>query len=217
MAVIDWTRTSWRIACRLAARRCVSMPSVYAAFDCYILERAEAEADYPTTWLNRGPAMVARASEADKERLLATSWPACPALRSLRRSRATPMLARYQRIGREELRANYARFLREVVQRPKSAGQPLRYSGRIRGDLFGLPRIVSSATICNSSSTLVRPQRTASLLDGAAWVRVRPEPMCLTCARLAPNIHFVHLPMFTRNRTVPLGAAHPAAISTWSR
>jgi hypothetical protein len=90
MAVIDWTRTE--LAHRLpgggTALRFDAV--VYAAFDCYILERAGAEADYSKDVLDRARQWIARIrggqgpSARDHH-----GWPA-RGLRSLRCSGAAP-------------------------------------------------------------------------------------------------------------------------------
>jgi mannonate dehydratase len=200
MAVIDWTRTE--LAHRLpgggTALRFDAV--VYAAFDCYILERAGAEADYPDDVLNRARQWVACASEADKDRLLATIMAGLPGaydrydVPGLRR-----MLARYHGIGREELRANYARFLREVVPAAEECGVSLCvHPDDPPRDLFGLPRIVSSADDLQFIvDACPSPANGITFCTGALGAGVQNDVPDMA-ARLAPNIHFVHLRNVTK-------------------
>jgi mannonate dehydratase len=195
MAVIDWTRTE--LAHRLpgggTALRFDAV--VYAAFDCYILERAGAEADYPDDMLDRARRWVAGASEADKDRLLATIMAGLPGaydrydVPGLRR-----MLARYHGIGREEFRANYTRFLREVVPAAEECGVSLCvHPDDPPRDLFGLPRIVSSADdlqfIVDACPSVANGITFCTGALGAGHQNDVPA----MAKRFAPHIRFAHL------------------------
>jgi mannonate dehydratase len=200
MAVIDWTRTE--LAHRLpgggTALRFDAV--VYAAFDCYILERAGAEADYPDDVLDRARQWIARASEADKDRLLATIMAGLPGaydrydVPGLRR-----MLARYHGIGREELRANYAQFLREVVPAAEECGVSLCvHPDDPPRDLFGLPRIVSSAEDLQFIvGTCPSPANGITFCTGALGAGDQND-VSEMAARFAPHIRFAHLRNVTK-------------------
>ena len=195
MAVLDWTRTE--LAFRLPGGGTALRfdADAYAAFDCYILERPSAEDDHAGDVLDRAKAWVKRASETDKSRLLATIMAGLPGafdrydVPGLRK-----VLDRYRGIGREELRANYARFLREVVPTAEEVGVNLCvHPDDPPRDLFGLPRIVSSADdlqfiveACPSKANGIT-FCTGALGAGAA------NDVPAMAARFAPNIHFAHL------------------------
>ncbi|HLZ05291.1 MAG TPA: mannonate dehydratase [Bradyrhizobium sp.] len=195
MAVLDWTRTElgYRLPGGGTALRFDA--DAYAAFDCYILERPGAEDDHAGDVLDRARAWVKRASEADKSRLLATIMAGLPGVfdrydvPGLRK-----VLDRFRGIGREELRANYARFLREVVPTAEEVGVNLCvHPDDPPRDLFGLPRIVSSADdlqfiveACPSKANGIT-FCTGALGAGAA------NDVPAMAARFAPYIHFAHL------------------------
>ncbi len=145
MPVIDWTRTdlSYRLpggsrALRFDAAR-------FAAFDCFMLQRPNAEADHAQDAVRRGKAWFDRTSESEREALLATIMAGLPgafdrydipALRT--------MLARYGDLGAEDLRANLVTFLKQILPLAEELG--LKFA--IHPDdpprpLMGLPRIVS--------------------------------------------------------------------------
>jgi mannonate dehydratase len=147
MPVLDWTRTELAFHLPGGATALRFDADRLAAFDCYILERPGAEAEFSSDVLDRAKAWMAQASESDKDRLLATIMAGLPGaydrydVPGLRR-----MLERYRGIGHAELRANYARFLHEVVPAAEECGVSLCvHPDDPPRDLFGLPRVVSSA------------------------------------------------------------------------
>ena len=199
MAVLDWTRTE--LAHRLpgGATALRFDAAAFAAFDCYILERAGAEADHANV-LDRARRWIAAASEADKSRLLATIMAGLPGafdrydVPGLRR-----ILARYRQIGHQELRANYARFLREVVPVAEECGVSLCvHPDDPPRDLFGLPRIVSSSddlqSIVDACPSAANGITFCTGALGAGPQNNVPE----MANRFAPHIRFAHLRNVTK-------------------
>ena len=118
----------------------------YAAFDCFMLARKGAEAEHTPDVLARARAWFDRASESDKDRLLANIMAGLPGaydrydVPGLR-----AMLDRYADITADGLRENLARFLREVVPTAEEAGVRMCiHPDDPPRPLFGLPRIVSN-------------------------------------------------------------------------
>jgi mannonate dehydratase len=170
IAVLDWTRTELPL-CRAAERH----SAAYAAFDCCILERAGAEADHLEDVLDRARAWIARASDADKSRLLATIMAGLPGafdhydVPGLRR-----MLAPYRDIGHKELRANNARFLREVVPAAEECGVWLCvHPDGPRATCSACRAWCRPRTTCSSSSMPARHPPTASPSAPARSARAR--------------------------------------------
>lgn len=201
MAVLDWTRTelAYRLPGGGTALRFNA--DAFAAFDCYILERPGAEADHSEDVLRRAKAWVARASQADKDRLLATIMAGLPGaydrydVPGLRR-----MLDRYHGIDHAALRANYARFLREVVPAAEESGVSLCvHPDDPPRDLFGLPRVVSSADdlqfivdACPSVANGI------TFCTGALGAGAQNDVPAMA-ARFAPHIRFAHLRNVTKS------------------
>jgi mannonate dehydratase len=195
MAVLDWTRTRLAYPLPGGATALRFDADRFAAFDCYILERQGAEADHAPDVLDRAKAWIAQASESDKDQLLATIMAGLPGafdrydVPGLRR-----MLARYRDIGHDQLRANYARFLREVVPTAAECGVSLCvHPDDPPRDLFGLPRVVSSASdlqfivdACPSDANGI------TFCTGALGAGAQNDIPALA-ERFAPNIRFVHL------------------------
>jgi mannonate dehydratase len=148
MAMLDWTRTELRRVLPGGATALRYNAEEVAAFDCYILRRPNAEADHLPDVLERAKAWMERASEGDKDTLLSTIMAGLPGayerydVPGMRR-----VLKRFSGITRSDLRANYKRFLQEVVPTAEELGIRLGvHPDDPPFDVFGLPRIVSSAS-----------------------------------------------------------------------
>jgi mannonate dehydratase len=202
MAVLDWTRTE--LAHRLPGGGTALRfdADVYAAFDCYMLERPGAEADHPEDVLDRARHWMARASEADKSRLLATIMAGLPGafdrydIPGLRK-----VLDRYGGITREDLRANYAAFLREVVPTAEEVGIGLCvHPDDPPRDLFGLPRIVSSSDDLQFIVDACLSKANGITFCTGALGAGRQNDVPAMAARFAPHIRFAHLRNVRKSR-----------------
>tara|TARA_R110002124_G_scaffold151863_11_gene318700 strand:- start:3189 stop:4337 length:1149 start_codon:yes stop_codon:yes gene_type:complete len=147
MPLLDWTRTD--LASPLPrGGTCLrfSAPKM-AAFELYMVGRKGAEADYSDAVLAAARAWFAQASSDDQAELLKSIMSGLPgaydrySLETLRRA-----LDAYQGLSRDDLRANYKRFLQEIIPTAQELGlnfcvhpdDPPR-------DILGLPRVVSNA------------------------------------------------------------------------
>ncbi|HEX3983900.1 MAG TPA: mannonate dehydratase [Acidisoma sp.] len=146
MPVLDWTRTELRAPLPTGGNALRFNAHEIAAFDCLMLERPGAEADYAPAVMERARAWFARSSESDRETLLGSIMAGLPGaydrydVQGLRR-----MLASYDGIGHADLRANLARFLCEVVPVAEEYGIRLCiHPDDPPRPMFGLTRIVSS-------------------------------------------------------------------------
>jgi mannonate dehydratase len=195
MPVIDWTRTELAHPMPgggLALRFGITE---FAAFDCIMLERDDAEADYSTATLDAARRWSGSATMADKDRLLAAIMAGLPGaydrydVPGLR-----VMLARYHGITPAILRGNLARFLREVIPLAEELG--MRFA--IHPDdpprsLMGLPRIVSNqddiAFILNAVDS---PANGLTLCSGSLGAGPKNDVPAIAHA-FAKRIHFAHL------------------------
>lgn len=147
MPVLDWTRTDlyWPLAGGGSALRYEA--AKFCAFDCLMLQRKGAQAEYTPELLARATTWFKAASESDKDQLLANVNAGLPGaydrydIAGLRN-----ILARYDGIDRATLRAHFVTFLKEIMPAAEELG--MRFA--VHPDdpprsLFGLPRIVSSA------------------------------------------------------------------------
>jgi mannonate dehydratase len=148
MPVLDWTRTVLRAPLPGGGTGLRFNAHEFAAFDCFILERPDAEADYSDDALRRARAWFGAASESQTTQLLANIMAGLPgAFDRYDAPGLRAMLKRYSGVSAQRLRENLARFLREIC--PVAAEVGIRLA--IHPDdpprpLLGLPRIVSTAS-----------------------------------------------------------------------
>jgi mannonate dehydratase len=195
MPLIDWTRTDLAhpvarggTCLRFEAHR-------MAAFELYMLGRAEAEADYTPEALTKAAIWHQQATEAEREALLHAIMSGLPGafdrydIAGLRKA-----LQGYADIGRDQLRANYARFLAEVVPAAEDLGMRLCvHPDDPPRDILGLPRIVSSGEdIAWVLDAVDSPANGVTLCSGSLGANPANDVPAIARA-VAPRIHFAHL------------------------
>ena len=195
MPVLDWTRTdlAWPLptggtALRFDATAC-------AAFDLFILKRPGAEQSYSQDTIARAQAHVDKMNPDDREQLVHTLIAGLPGAEerySLDDFRDA--LAAYTTIGREQLRANLAYFLRAIVPAAEAAGVTLAiHPDDPPFSLFGLPRIVSTADDIDWLLDVApSPSNGITFCTGSYGARADNDLVAMA-TRFAPHIHFAHL------------------------
>jgi mannonate dehydratase len=210
MPVLDWTRTD--LAAPVARGGTCLRFEAYrmAAFEIHMLGRAAAEDDYPAEVRARAAAWYQQATEADRKNLLHTIMSGLPGafdrydIAGLRRQ-----LELYEGLGREGIRANYRRFLDEVIPAAEELGLRLGvHADDPPRDILGLPRIVSNAEdIAWVMAAADSPANGLTLCTGSLGANPENDVTGIT-ARFADRIHFAHL----RNvRKEPDGSFEEAA------
>jgi mannonate dehydratase len=147
MPVVDWTRTELAHPLPGGGTALRFNAHEYAAFDCFMLERPGAEEEHAPDVLARAKTWFDRSTETDRSKLLSNIMAGLPGaydrydIPGLR-----AMLDRYRDIDRDALRANLARFLREVIPVAEEVGiRMCIHPDDPPRPLMGLPRIVSNA------------------------------------------------------------------------
>jgi mannonate dehydratase len=210
MPVLDWTRTD--LAAPVARGGTCLRFEAYrmAAFEIHMLGREAAEDDYPAEVRARAAAWYQQATEADRENLLHAIMSGLPGafdrydIAGLRRQ-----LELYEGLGREGIRANYRRFLDEVIPAAEELGLRLGvHADDPPRDILGLPRIVSNAEdIAWVMAAADSPANGLTLCTGSLGANPENDVTGIT-ARFADRIHFAHL----RNvRKEPDGSFEEAA------
>lgn len=195
MPVVDWTRTQLYQPLPGGGRALRFNIHEFAAFECFMLKRNGAEADYPQTVLARARDWFEHSSQADRDRLISTIMTGLPGafdrydIAGLQR-----MLDRYRGITADVLHRHLARFLREVVPTAEECGMRLAiHPDDPPRPLMGLPRIVSTAEGIDRVLAAVKSPAngltfcTGSLGAGAA------NDVPAMAKRFAGRTHFVHL------------------------
>lgn len=147
MPVLDWTRTDLAAPVPRGGSCLRFEAAKMAAFELYMLGRAEAEADYTPEALQKAAIWHQQASESDKATLLHSIMSGLPgAYDRYDIAGLKAALQGYDGLDQDALRANYTRFLQEVVPAAEDLGIKLCvHPDDPPRDILGLPRIVSDA------------------------------------------------------------------------
>jgi mannonate dehydratase len=195
MPVLDWTRTELRHPLPGGGSALRFNAHEYAAFDCFMLERPGARDDFPAEVVDRAKAWFDRATQADKDALLATIMAGLPGafdrydIPGLRRH-----LARYEGVSREALRQNLARFLREVIPTAEEVGIRMAiHPDDPPRSLMGLPRIVSSEDDLAFILGAVESEANGLTLCTGSLGAGAHNDIPAIARRFASRIHFAHL------------------------
>ena len=195
MPLLDWTRTD--LAAPVArGGTCLRFSATrMAAFELFMLGRAAAEADYPAEVRAAAAAWFQSATEADRETLLQSIMAGLPGaydrydVAGLRKG-----LALYDGIGRDDLRANYRRFLQEIIPAAEDLGMRLCvHPDDPPRDILGLPRIVSNGDdIAWIMAAVDSPANGLTLCSGSLGANPANDVPAIA-RRFADRIHFAHL------------------------
>jgi mannonate dehydratase len=210
MPLLDWTRTD--LAAPVArGGTCLRFDAIrMAAFEIHMLGREHATDDYSPEICAKAAVWFQQATEDDRETLLSAIMAGLPGafdrydIKGLREA-----LTQYDGIDRATLRANYKRFLQEVVPAAQDLGMRLCvHPDDPPRDILGLPRIVSDhediAWIMQAVDTCANG---LTLCSGSLGAN-RQNDVPAIAARFADRIHFAHL----RNvRKEPDGSFEEAA------
>ena len=149
MPVLDWTRTdlAYRVEDGSEALRFDKVE--IAAFDVHLLKRKNAAADYPDALLARAADWFAKADEATKNHLAKNIIAGLPGSEeSYTVDTFRQHLDTYAGIDAGVLRGHLVDFLKEIAPVAEAAGINLAiHPDDPPFDLFGLPRVVSTAAI----------------------------------------------------------------------
>jgi mannonate dehydratase len=210
MPLLDWTRTD--LAAPVArGGTCLRFEAAkMAAFELYMLGRPEAEADYTPEALQKAAIWHQQATEADRETLLHSIMSGLPGaydrydIAGLRRA-----LQGYDGLGQDDLRANYRRFLQEIIPAAEDLGMRLCvHPDDPPRDILGLPRIVSDADdIAWVLSAVDSPANGLTFCTGSLGANPANDLPAMA-ATFAPRVHFAHLRNVTKD---PDGSFEEAA------
>jgi len=196
MPVIDWTRTDLKFQLPNGAYALRFDQQKFAAFDLFILQRENAEADYSAQEIEQARSVFSSMS-ADEQALLTKNIIAglpgkMTDAYSLDNFRS--MLANYQGITKDILRKNLFAFLSQVLPRAEQLGVKLAiHPDDPPRDMLGLPRIVcTSADLELLFSALPSPANGVTLCVGTFGSRPDND-LPLMAKTYGSRIHFAHL------------------------
>jgi mannonate dehydratase len=195
MPVLDWTRTQLAQPLPQGGTALRFNAHEHAAFDCFMLKREGAEAEYSAELLARAKTWYGSATEAMKDQLLATIMAGLPgAFKRYDIPGLREILDAYKGITADDLRARLVDFLQAVIPAAQEAGVRMCiHPDDPPRPLFGLPRVVSNMDDIASLLDAVDAHEngltlcTGSLGAGAA------NDLPAIARRFAHRTHFVHL------------------------
>ncbi|MDQ0456147.1 mannonate dehydratase [Rhizobium paknamense] len=195
MPLLDWTRTQLDAPVKRGGTALRFSEPHMAAFEIHMLEREGAEADYSEEVRAAAKAWFDASTEGHRQTLLNSIMSGLPGafdrydINGLREA-----LKRYQGIGRAEIRANYARFLAEIIPTAEELGMRMCvHPDDPPRDILGLPRIVS----CEEDIAWIMGQQDArsnglTLCSGSLGANRRNDIPAIAL-RFADRVHFAHL------------------------
>ena len=209
MPVVDWTRTdlTYRMPSTGYALRYDAVD--FAAYDLFVLRRPGVAQDYTNAQI---AAAETRFNEIPEDRMAAierTLIAGLPATeRKFDRASFLAALRDYDGVTAEDLRANLAYFLREIVPVAKESGiQLCIHPDDPPFSLYGLPRVVSTAADIRAIFAAAdTPTNGLTFCTGSFGVREDNDLVAMV-REFGPRIHFVHLRNVTRE---PDGSFHEA-------
>ena len=195
MPLIDWTRTALANPLPNGGTSLRFDQAQIAALELHMLERDGAEADFSTDIQTRAKAWFDASTEDDREALINAVMAGLPGAYDRYDVPALKQaLTLYDGIGRDDIRANYARFLAEVIPAAQDLGMSFCvHPDDPPRDIFGLPRVVS----CAGDIAWVFDQQDAvenglTLCAGSLGANPANDVPAIA-RRFAERIHFVHL------------------------
>jgi len=195
MPLLDWTRTDLAEPVK-GGGTCLRFESKkMAAFEIYMLKREGAEADYTSTVCEQAKTWFEQSTTDDRDVLLTSIMAGLPGaydrfdVEGLRAA-----LVPYDGIDRDTLRANYKRFLEEVIPLAEELGMRFCvHPDDPPRDILGLPRIVSDAEdiqwILSAVDSPANGLTFCAGSLGANWANDLPK----MAGQFAERIHFAHL------------------------
>lgn len=195
MPVIDWTRTDLKYRLPDGALALRFDANEFAAFDLFILNRADAERDWGPERVSKARAVFEAMSDAARDQLtrnIIAGLPGAEESYTLDMFRAA--LARYAEIGESDLRANLLEFAGAISETAAEVGVRLGiHPDDPPRSLLGLPRVLSTAADTRALLA-ASPEVANGLTFCAGSFGVRADNDLVAMVReFADRIHFVHL------------------------
>lgn len=195
MPVVDWTRTNLAYQLDNASQALRFEMTDFAAYDVYLLQRENAEADYEPELLARAKQRLDGMNDKGKEKLEENIIAGLPGGEgSYTRASIRAAIAEFIALGTEGMRANLFAFLEEVIPVAEKAGVRMCiHPDDPPFSLFGLPRVVSTADDARALMAAVPSVNNGLTLCAGSFGARADNDLIGMVREFGPQIHFVHL------------------------
>ena len=195
MPVVDWTRTSLDYELPNASRALRFEMTDFAAYDVFMLERKDAAQSYDPDLLERARLRFEAMSKQERALLEQNIIAGLPGGEgSYDRDGIRAAIAQFINLGTEGLRANLFRFLEDVIPVAEAAGVRMCiHPDDPPFSLFGLPRVVSTATDAHALLQAVPSSSNGLTLCAGSFGARGDNDLTAMAREFGPAIHFVHL------------------------
>jgi|TARA_B110000902_G_scaffold267256_1_gene359586 mannonate dehydratase len=196
MPVIDWTRTDLKFQLPNGTYALRFNQQKFAAFDLFILQRINAEADYSEEEILQAKVMFDQMSDEDKALLTKNIIAGLPGKMTdaYTLDNFREMLANYKDINKDVLRKNLFSFLSQVLPIAEQLGVKLAiHPDDPPRDMLGLPRIIcTSEDLDILFTSLPSPANGITLCAGTYGSRPDNDLPAMA-KQYGSRIHFAHL------------------------
>ena len=195
MPIVDWTRTDLRFAVPAGGLALRFDMAAFVAYDVFVMQRPDAAADYPAALVARAEAVLAGMTPEQVETLEKTIIAGLPGAEAHHdRAGIKGLIARYQGLGAEGLRANLTAFHKAIVPVAAEVGVNLCiHPDDPPFSLFGLPRVVSTAADAQALFDAVPERENGLTFCTGSFGARRDNDLPRMVEQFAERIHFVHL------------------------
>jgi mannonate dehydratase len=203
MPVIDWTRTDLKFELPNGGYALRFDQQKFSAFDLFILQRENAEADYSSEEVTQAKNIFLAMSEDEKTSLTQNIIAGLPGKMTdaYTIDDFRSMLSNYKHISKDILRENLFSFLSKVLPKAEKLGVKLAiHPDDPPRDMLGLPRIIcTSEDLDMLFSALPSPSNGIILCAGTYGSRPDND-LPLMAKRYGSRIHFAHLRGVSRDK-----------------
>ena len=195
MPVVDWTRTNLSYQLPNASQALRFEMTDFAAYDVYILERANAAEDYSPEMLAAAKASLDQMTDQQKAQLEQNIIAGLPGGEgSYGREEIRSAIAQFIALGNTGMRANLIAFLEEVIPVAEEVGVRMCiHPDDPPFSLFGLPRVVSTADDARALMNAVPSTSNGLTLCAGSFGARADNDLVAMVREFGPQIHFVHL------------------------
>jgi mannonate dehydratase len=195
MPILDWSRTQLKLKFRDGSETSGFKYSIFAAFDLFILKRADAVNDYPDDIIKEAEIFFKNLDEEGLKQLKDTILYGLPgSMQTYSLEEFQQHLDLYKGIDRTTLKSHLHFFLNQIVPVAEELGVKMAiHPDDPPWNLLGLPRIVSSVEDLNDIVNMIKsPSNGITLCTGSLGAG-HFNNLTEIAANLAPYIHFTHL------------------------